>query len=297
MRALARCARRASASITMPATGDSTPSRSRAPSADRAIRLRARRTADAAPDGVDPIRDGRGVADAGPHRGRSRASAAITWRATRPTPRAVGLLRARKFRKEQPFALMARDLDVAQRARAPRPSRRSRCSSRSRVPSSWRRPCAPLVDVAPDNRELGVMLPYAPLHHLLFARGRAAAARHDQRQSFGRAAGVPGRRRLRAARRASPMRSSSASVPSHAAWTTRWSESVRSARRSCGAPGATRRARWRRCRSIGPVLALGADLKNSVTLVVDGQAFMSQYIGDLEDARTRRVVRRRRSAI
>ena len=35
-----------------------------------------------------------------------------------------------------------------------------------------------------------------------------------------------------------------------------------------------------------PVLALGADLKNSVTLVVDGQAFMSQYIGDLEDQRT-----------
>ena len=38
------------------------------------------------------------------------------------------------------------------------------------------------------------------------------------------------------------------------------------------------------------MLALGADLKNTVTLVVDGQAFMSQHIGDLEDARTRRVV-------
>ena len=46
-----------------------------------------------------------------------------------------------------------------------------------------------------------------------------------------------------------------------------------------------------------PVLALGADLKNSVTLVVDGQAFMSQYIGDLEDAQARRVVPRRRFEI
>jgi hydrogenase maturation protein HypF len=31
-----------------------------------------------------------------------------------------------------------------------------------------------------------------------------------------------------------------------------------------------------------PLLALGADLKNTVTLVVDGQAFVSQHIGDLE---------------
>ena len=32
-----------------------------------------------------------------------------------------------------------------------------------------------------------------------------------------------------------------------------------------------------------PVLALGADLKNAVTLVVDGQAFVSQHIGDLDE--------------
>ncbi len=34
--------------------------------------------------------------------------------------------------------------------------------------------------------------------------------------------------------------------------------------------------------SIRPILALGADLKNTITLVVDGQAFVSQHIGDLE---------------
>jgi hydrogenase maturation protein HypF len=34
--------------------------------------------------------------------------------------------------------------------------------------------------------------------------------------------------------------------------------------------------------STRPVLALGADLKNTVALVVDGQAFVSQHIGDLE---------------
>ncbi len=31
-----------------------------------------------------------------------------------------------------------------------------------------------------------------------------------------------------------------------------------------------------------PILAVGADLKNTITLVVDGQAFVSQHIGDLD---------------
>ena len=31
------------------------------------------------------------------------------------------------------------------------------------------------------------------------------------------------------------------------------------------------------------ILALGADLKNTITLVVDGQAFVSQHIGDLDN--------------
>ena len=35
-----------------------------------------------------------------------------------------------------------------------------------------------------------------------------------------------------------------------------------------------------------PILALGADLKNSIALVVDGQAFVSQYLGDLDDLAT-----------
>ncbi len=49
-------------------------------------------------------------------------------------------------------------------------------------------------------------------------------------------------------------------------------------RRSRGyAPGAVATLPVKR-----PMLAVGADLKNTVTLVVDGQAFVSQHIGDLE---------------
>jgi len=39
----------------------------------------------------------------------------------------------------------------------------------------------------------------------------------------------------------------------------------------------------------GPILALGADLKNAITLVVGGQAFVSQHIGDLEHYEARRA--------
>jgi hydrogenase maturation protein HypF len=36
-----------------------------------------------------------------------------------------------------------------------------------------------------------------------------------------------------------------------------------------------------------PILALGADLKNAITLVIDGHAFVSQHIGDLDDHASR----------
>jgi hydrogenase maturation protein HypF len=40
-----------------------------------------------------------------------------------------------------------------------------------------------------------------------------------------------------------------------------------------------------------PILALGADLKNTITLVVDGQAFVSQHIGDLDHYQSLRAFR------
>ena len=40
--------------------------------------------------------------------------------------------------------------------------------------------------------------------------------------------------------------------------------------------------RWRSCLASVRSSPLGADLKNTITLVVDGQAFVSQHIGDLE---------------
>ena len=64
-----------------------------------------------------------------------------------------------------------------------------------------RRPDAPVAgSVAPASRELGVMLPYSPLHHLLLADSDAVAG-DDQRERLGRADRLPGRGRSGPARR------------------------------------------------------------------------------------------------
>ncbi len=84
---------------------------------------------------------------------------------------AIAALRERKYRKEKPFAVMARDLDVAREL--------GRTYARGGGSADFHRPahCARvgksrgLPGVAPENNELGVMLPYTPLHHLLFAAG------------------------------------------------------------------------------------------------------------------------------
>ena len=88
-------------------------------------------------------------------------------------PRAVAHLRTRKGRGAKPFAVMMRDVATA--------AKYVELNDHSR--STLQSPAAPIVvlpatelgadlvaNVAPGNHTLGVMLPYSPLHHLLFAR-------------------------------------------------------------------------------------------------------------------------------
>jgi hydrogenase maturation protein HypF len=124
------------------------------------------------------------------------------------------------------------------------------------------------------------MLPYTPLQHLLFAAGAPEALvmtsanrssepiAYEDADALQRLSGIAdaflmGERPI--ARR----------VDDSIARATVFGPVV--LRRSRGyAPGAVTRLPIHR-----PVLALGADLKNTITLVVDGQAFVSQHIGDL----------------
>jgi hydrogenase maturation protein HypF len=85
--------------------------------------------------------------------------------------RAVGELRARKHREEKPFALMAGDVATAAELVRIGPLEAALLRGRDRpIVLAPRRPGARVATgVAPRSAELGVMLPYSPLHHLLLA--------------------------------------------------------------------------------------------------------------------------------
>lgn len=83
---------------------------------------------------------------------------------------AATVLRHRKNRPDQPFALMVRDLAVAESLVEVGDAADLLTSPERPIVLLPRRADAPVADcVAPGLDELGVMLPYAPLHHLLFA--------------------------------------------------------------------------------------------------------------------------------
>jgi hydrogenase maturation protein HypF len=192
----------------------------------------------------------------------------------------VAALRDRKFRKEKPFALMVPNLEIAH-------TLVDLDAKAAVLLTSTARPIvlAPakvqLDGVAPDNDELGVMLPYTPLHHLLFAAGApevlvmTSANRssepiaYEDDDALERLAGIAdlfliGRRPI--ARR----------VDDSVVRVGAFGPVVLRRARGC-APGAVASIPTDR-----PILALGSNLKNAITLVVGGQAFVSQHIGDLD---------------
>jgi len=194
--------------------------------------------------------------------------------------KAVDALRDRKYRKEKPFALMAEDIDTARELVDLSSDAEFLLDSAAR-PIVLARAKAPLAGVSPENDDLGVMLPYAPLHHLLFAAGapkvlvmtsanrssEPIAYRDDE--AIDRMAGI-----------------ADAFLIGERTIARRVDDSI--ARAGAFGPIILRRSRGYAPSAVTtipvdrPILALGADLKNSITLVVNGQAFVSQHIGDLD---------------
>jgi hydrogenase maturation protein HypF len=204
--------------------------------------------------------------------------------------KAVSSLRERKFRKEKPFALMARNFDVARNLVELSVAAEFLLTSSARpivlAPKARVGNVAP--GVAPDNSELGVMLPYTPLHHLLFAAGAPEVLLMT---SANRSSEPIAYEDDDALDRLSEI--ADAFLIGERPIARRVDDSV--VRDGAFGPVILRRARGyapgavAKIPSERPILAVGADLKNAITLVVDGQAFVSQHIGDLGDYQSLRA--------
>jgi len=92
---------------------------------------------------------------------------------------AVRNLRQRKYRENKPFALMAGDLEIAKKFCQVSPEEEELLLSvkrpvvllkkKTQIVADSRRRLSQIVEqVAPNNKYLGFMLPYTPLHYLLF---------------------------------------------------------------------------------------------------------------------------------
>jgi len=200
---------------------------------------------------------------------------------------AVGELRRRKRRRDKPFGLMAPSLAVIEQFCLVSDAEREALLSPQRpIVILSRRSGASISDsVAPDNPSLGFMLPYTPLHHLLFA----GAPYRALVMTSGNLSEEPIVTRNEDARaRLSAVADSF--VAHNRAIHTRVDDSV--VRIFEGVPRVLRRARGfvplpiDVGEEVTEVLACGGELKNTFCLTKGRYALLSQHIGDLENFET-----------
>ncbi|TRW97163.1 carbamoyltransferase HypF [Candidatus Methylobacter oryzae] len=199
---------------------------------------------------------------------------------------AVNRLRERKRRYAKPFALMARNIETIARYAILSGQEKQALSDKA----------APIVllaaqgekvasGVAPDDRKLGFMLPYTPLHTLLLQDLNAPIVLtsgniSDEPQCIDN----------------DEVREKLKDIADYLllhdrAIVNRLDDSV--VRLMAGDMRLLRRARGYSPEALalppgfeqtGHILAMGAELKNSFCLLKNGQAIVSQHIGDLENA-------------
>lgn len=203
--------------------------------------------------------------------------------------RAVVCLRRRKHREEKPLAIMVGDLETIRGiAHVDEREQQALLSvERPIVILKKRRLHGLSPQVAPRNRYFGIMLPYTPLHHLLMASGFKALVMTsgniseepitiDNDQAFKGLAGIADGFLIH--NRDIYLRSDDSiiKIVDHV-------------------PRQIRRSRGfvpvpiflpRDMSGMPPVLAVGAELKNTLCLTKENRVFLSQHVGDMDNMET-----------
>jgi hydrogenase maturation protein HypF len=206
-------------------------------------------------------------------------------------PRAVDELRRRKLRVDKPFAVMMPDLAIVQQNCVVTSLERGLLESRQRpiVLLERKLDCAIVEGIAPGQHRLGVMLPYTPLHYLLFtADGSPFTALVMTSGNLSEepiaTENAEARERLSGLADAFLMHDRDILIRCDDSVVQQFENKIYHLRRSRGyAPDSVQLPF-----EVPPVLATGPELKNTFCLTRGRYAFPSQHIGDMENYETLR---------
>ena len=203
---------------------------------------------------------------------------------------AVATLRERKQRVDKPFAVMSLDVDTVRRYCQVSEGEAQLLESPARpIVLLRRKPGSPIAaQVAPANNNLGVMLPYTPLHYLMLGDGATPAPLALVMTSGNMSEEPIAIGNQEALERLSPL--ADYFLLHDRDIYVRCDDSVTRLFRG-------REAMLRRSRGYAPfpirlnlelkeILACGAELKNTFCLTKGTYAFLSQHIGDMENYET-----------
>ncbi len=204
---------------------------------------------------------------------------------------ATSTLRRRKARGAKPFAVMVADLDTADElAHLDAPAAALLAGSRRPIVLLARRAGAFLApSVAPGNPDLGLLLPYTPVHTLLLGLDEDAPGPRALVMTSGNRSGEP------------IVTDDDDALERLGGLADAWLRHDRPIRVPCD-DSVTRvvdgeELPLRRSRGyaplpvalpieVGPTLAVGAEVKNTCAVGAGRYAWLSQHVGDMDDLRT-----------